>query len=152
MNTSALLIIVSILLFSSTCFGQITASTDPILSLAVSIPPVEIHAEPVDDSPSGDRPIATTADEAFSFHNFFSKNVEYPEIATDNAMEGVVVLRLWVASTGTVEVLGVDRSDYALLDTAVLAAAKELPELRPALVDGQAIGQSVLVPVHFSLK
>lgn len=141
------------LMTASLSYGQVTVSADPeLLPHQVPGSPVELRAVHSDDLRASDRPTACFADAKLDFQSFFATHVKYPELAADNAMEGLVVLRLWVAADGSVKVLGIDRSDYAFLDKAVLEAAQELPSLLPAVIDGQAVGQSVLIPVHFSLE
>lgn len=154
MNTSSLVTILFIC-FTATSFShaQITASSNvnyPLEQLSASSPVLN-NVTP-NNAAVVDRPQACFADSGLNFQRFFATHITYPELAAENAMEGMVILRLWVASDGEVRVLGIDRSDYAFLDIAVLAAAQELPPLLPAIVEGQAVGQSVLVPIHFSLK
>ncbi|MEL7252185.1 MAG: energy transducer TonB [Bacteroidota bacterium] len=153
MNTTTLsTIFLLCLLATSFSLAQTTASIGPGTDYQVSVPTVEIRDLHPNEHQQINRPISNSMGTTFNFHNFFAATVQYPELATNNAMEGTVTLRLWVGSNGTVKILGANHSGYNLLDNAVLEAAEQLPALRPALIDGQAIGQLVLVPVHFFME
>ncbi|MEL7424720.1 MAG: energy transducer TonB [Bacteroidota bacterium] len=153
MNTTTVsTIFLLCLLATSYSFAQTIASVDPVIDHQVSVPTVEIRDLQSNEHQQINRPISSSMGTTFNFHNFFATTVQYPELATNNAMEGTVTLRLWVGSNGTVKILGVNHSGYNLLDDAVLEAAEQLPALRPALIDGQAVGQLVLVPVHFFME
>lgn len=153
MNTTTLSSILLLCLFASTySFGQTSTSVNAAPDDQILTSTVEISALRSDDPQLVNRPISGPAGTKFDFHDFFANVVEYPDIAAANAMEGTVTLRLWVGSNGTVKILGVNESDYYLLDNAVLKAAEHLPKLSPAIVDGQAIGQLVLIPVHFYME
>ena len=137
---------------TSFSFGQTTASIDGISSHHILTPTVEVRELRSTEYPIINRPISNATGAKFDFHTFFANTVQYPELATNNAMEGTVTLHLWVGSDGSVKILEVDDSGYRLLDNAVLKAAEQLPSLRPAIIDGQAVGQLVLVPVHFYME
>ena len=150
MNYSSLLTIV---FFTFSFFGTLDAQTMAGLTTP-ALPGQSLRNHPTPISAAGvfNRPVACFPDSNLNFRRFFAKEIEYPELASYNAWEGTVVIRLWVASNGDVSVLGIEQSDCPMLDDTVLEAAAQLPNLLPAVVEGQAVGQSLLIPVKFRLQ
>ena len=102
----------------------------------VSLPP---------DAPNADRkdlpPVALNADSP----------IEYPRPLFEEGIEGTVMLRMFVDSTGTLitdstEVF--ESSGYPALDSAALAGAGQLV-FSPPLRDGRPVAASFLQPVDF---
>lgn len=78
--------------------------------------------------------------------------LEYPELAQDYGVEGMVVVRLAVDRDGLI-------TNHRILsglgfgcDEAAVKALKQLPRWQPALRNGQAVASIVNVPLHFSLQ
>ena len=77
--------------------------------------------------------------------------VEYPPALYDQGIEGTVLLRLFVDSTGALVSDSTkiqESSGYPALDSAALAAAPEL-RFAPARRNGVAIASLFLQPIHF---
>ena len=77
--------------------------------------------------------------------------VRYPPALLAQGIEGRVLLRLYVDSTGTVmpdSTRIAESSGYPALDSAALVGAEEL-RFAPALHQGQAIAAHFLQPVQF---
>lgn len=77
--------------------------------------------------------------------------IEYPRPLFDQGIEGSVLLRLYVDSTGVMvpdssRVL--ETSGYPALDSAALAGATDL-KYSPALRDGKPVAATFLQPVEF---
>ena len=89
---------------------------------------------------------------AGSFADFLATNVAYPELAAEYGIEGTVVVRVQVAADGTPTADGLARSVSAPLDEAALAAAARLPRFLPAVVNGQPVARTLMVPFKFSLR
>ena len=75
---------------------------------------------------------------------------EYPESARDAGVEGDVVLRIKVGTSGRVEEIQVLRGVPMLNDAAVEAAARAV--FRPAQHKGRLVACWVVLPVRFTLK
>ncbi len=102
----------------------------------VSLPP---------DQPTADRkdlpPVALNAESP----------IEYPRTLFEQGIEGSVLLRMYVDSTGTLipdstEVF--ESSGYPALDSAAMAGSGQL-RFSPALRDGEPIATAFLQPVDF---
>jgi protein TonB len=77
--------------------------------------------------------------------------VEYPPALYDQGIEGTVLLRLFVDSTGALVSDSTriqESSGYPALDSAALAAAPEL-RFAPARRNDVAIASLFLQPIHF---
>lgn len=77
--------------------------------------------------------------------------VRYPQALYDQGIEGQVLLRLYVDSTGTVipeSTRIAESSGYPALDSAALAGAPDL-RFSPARHQGQPIAAAFLQPVQF---
>jgi protein TonB len=77
--------------------------------------------------------------------------VRYPQALLDQGIEGRVLLRLYVDSTGTLvpdSTRLAESSGYPALDSAAMAGAKEL-KFSPALLQGRPIAAPFLQPVQF---
>lgn len=86
------------------------------------------------------------------FKNFLTENLEYPELASDYAVEGTVVVKVLVNAAGEVSVKGIQQSLFAPLDEAALGAAARLPRMLPAIVDGKPVARTMYIPFKFSLR
>lgn len=102
----------------------------------VSLPP---------DSPNAERkdlpPIALNAESP----------IEYPRALFEQGIEGSVLLRMYVDSTGAMipDSTGVfESSGYPALDSAAVAGAGQL-QFSPALRDGEPVATAFLQPVDF---
>jgi TonB family protein len=78
--------------------------------------------------------------------------LEYPELAREYAIEGMVVIRLTLDSSGLIRNRKVVRSLGFGCDEAALAALANLPRWNPARRTGQKIDSVVYVPIRFSLR
>jgi TonB family protein len=74
----------------------------------------------------------------------------YPEAAREKGVEGVVVLRVGVSSTGAVSHVEVVRGDEVLAGAAVAAA--KLWRYEPARLDDRPLAVSIIVKVPFRLR
>ena len=77
--------------------------------------------------------------------------IEYPRALFEQGIEGSVLLRLYVDSTGTMipdSSIVFETSGYPALDSAALVGAAEL-KFSPALRDGEPVATAFLQPVDF---
>lgn len=102
--------------------------------------------------PSAVRPVPIFSDEHTTFNSFFQAHVSYPAVAQENNIEGMILVDLYINSYGEIQDTRIVESLFGPLDLAVIDAAKQLPLLEPALLNGSPISRVVRVPLAFSLR
>jgi TonB family protein len=108
------------------------------------------HRSPAKGNAAATTPAATTADSPPVAVNPVSP-VEYPAALLAQRIEGRVLLRLYVDSTGTVvpdSNVVAESSGYPALDSAALAGARGL-RFSPALHRGRPVALSFIQPILF---
>lgn len=83
---------------------------------------------------------------------FIGQNVVYPQDAIENRIQGTVMLRFVVSSTGEVTRVEVTRSVDPLLDSEALRVIGSLPRWKPGRQDGNPVPVWFSVPVVFVLR
>ena len=83
---------------------------------------------------------------------FLNDSLQYPELARKNCIEGSVSVEVTIGVDGSVSAARVIESLGFGCDEAVLALMSKMPKWEPALRNGSAIEQKVLVPVRFRLQ
>ncbi len=82
---------------------------------------------------------------------FLTENIQYPEMAAENGIEGVVTLDFMVKSDGSIgEVKVVRMVDPDLEDEAV-RVVKSMPKWNPGIEDGVAVDSWFRLPIKFRL-
>lgn len=79
------------------------------------------------------------------------KNLVYPPEAVRDTVQGMVVVRLLVSETGTIDGAAIVKSDNVLLNDAALAAARKV-EFTPAKMGDKPVKAKVMMPVMFKLR
>ena len=87
-----------------------------------------------------------------SLINWISQNIKYPEAAKQQKIEGRVVLRLVVYSTGKVGEISVIKSDNLLLNDEAVRVAGLMPDWKPGSQHGKKVDVYYMIPVDFRLK
>ena len=80
------------------------------------------------------------------------ENVTYPPDAVDNRIQGTVLLRFVVSSTGEVTRVEVTRKVNPLLDEEALRVISGMPRWKPGKQDGNPVPVWFSVPVVFVLR
>ncbi len=83
---------------------------------------------------------------------FIYDNINYPDIAKENNIQGRVTLRFCVTSKGTVEFVEVVRGVDQSLDNEAIRVIKMLPLWKPGKQGGKPVNVWYSVPVTFQLK
>ena len=83
---------------------------------------------------------------------FLQTNVDYPERAKENNIQGRVFLQFVVTPTGSVGEVRVLRGVDPLLDEAAVAAVRKLSGFRPGRQGGVAVPVWYQVPITFQLR
>lgn len=83
---------------------------------------------------------------------FIAENVEYPELAAENDIQGTVYIRFVVKKTGAVGEVQVTRGVDPLLDDEAVRVVKLLPNFKPGMQGGRAVNVWFSVPIVFQLN
>lgn len=83
---------------------------------------------------------------------FLSDSLQYPELARKNCIEGTVVVEAVIGADGSVSELCIAESLGFGCDEAVLTLMTKMPGWEPAVRNGVAVEQKILVPVRFKLQ
>ena len=84
--------------------------------------------------------------------DWINQNIRYPEAARQQKIEGKVVLRLVVYSTGKVGEISVLRSDNAIFNEEALRMAGIMPDWKPGSQNGKKVDVYYMIPVEFKLR
>ena len=83
--------------------------------------------------------------------NFISGQVQYPESAKADGIEGKVFVEFTISESGEVANAHVIESLHPALDSAAVAAAMSMPAWAPATKEGKAIATTITLPVSVPL-
>jgi protein TonB len=83
---------------------------------------------------------------------YLLSNVNYPDVARENGIEGTVYIRFVVTKSGKVGETQVMKSADPLLDEAALKVVKSLPTWSPGKINGNAVNVWFIVPIKFKLE
>ena len=111
------------------------------------------------ESPAQDNEVYETVDQLPEFPggmeamiDFLSKNVNYPEEAFKNNVQGRVLVRFVVDKTGQVSDIQVVRSVSEELDAEALRVCEMLPNFIPGMKDGKPVSVYYTLPIMFKLS
>lgn len=83
---------------------------------------------------------------------FLRENVNYPYLAAQNGIEGMVTVRFIVTSTGSIDKVEVVRSVHGVLDEEAIRVVKEMPDWIPGSQRGKKVSVYFSLPVRFTLQ
>jgi TonB family protein len=98
----------------------------------------------------GQMPILPGNEEAL--YDYIGRNLHYPDSARVNGVQGKVVLRFYVTSSGNVTGHEVIKSVSHDLDAEALRVIRTITRFEPGYKDGKAVTVLYEVPVSFVLK
>lgn len=133
-NTPYFLHIVAILLSAQPSFGQ----NQPLLASA-----------------SQTIETAALSNQQASFPNlgnYLDDNLEYPELALKNAVEGTVTVEALIGETGEIKSLSLYQGIGFGCDETVMKLVSNMPNWQPAVKNGQQVPQKVFIRVRFKLE
>ena len=87
-----------------------------------------------------------------ALNRFLSSNMNYPQIARENGIEGRVIVQFVVTKNGTVGEVKVLRSVDRDLDKEAIRLCKSLPKFIPGKKDGQDVNVWYTIPIIFKLR
>jgi len=85
------------------------------------------------------------------FRNYIQKNLDYPLIAKENGIEGIVYTKFIVDKDGSVKNVDILRGVDPELDQATVVAIRESPRWEPGKQRGIPVRVSVTMPIAFVL-
>lgn len=83
---------------------------------------------------------------------FINDNINYPELAKENNIQGKVILRFCVTYKGTVDQVSIVRGVDPTLDQEAVRVVKMLPLWKPGKQGGKPVNVWYSLPVSFVLK
>ena len=84
-------------------------------------------------------------------HKHIAKTVNYPEVAIENNVSGMVVVNFIVDKQGNITEVRVVRSVHPALDAEAIRVVKLLPQFIPGTQLGRAVRVQYNLPVRFTL-
>ena len=82
---------------------------------------------------------------------FVSQNTKYPEIALENGVQGIVLVRFIIECDGSILFLRVEESPSEELSKAAIRVVKSMPKWKPAMKDGHPVRSSFRIPISFRI-
>lgn len=136
------------------------ASTDELVESNVDAEAVEVIEE-VQEEVQEEAPqeVFVVVEEMPSFPGgdaellkFIYENIQYPEIAKENNIQGKVIMRFCVTYKGTVDQVSVSRGVDPSLDEEAVRVIKMLPLFKPGKQGGKPVNVWYSLPISFQLK
>jgi TonB family protein len=82
---------------------------------------------------------------------FISKNVQYPEVALENGIQGSVFIRFIVDKFGCIEQTKIIKSPHWSFNIAAKRVIKAMPPWIPGYIDGEIVEMVMTAPIKFKL-
>ena len=83
---------------------------------------------------------------------YIAQNIQYPEIAKENGIQGKVFVQFVVNQKGEVEQVKVVRGVDPSLDKEAVRVIQSLPKWKPGSQRGKPVKVSFTVPINFQLN
>lgn len=129
---------------------------------------VSQHSKQVDAAPTAQvREEKTTASQAeqkakansapefqggnYALTSYIAQHIHYPPAAAEKKIQGKVVVKLTISSTGQVSNAEIVQSVDPMLDAEALRLCKSLPRFTPARRNGQPVASTMSIPINFRL-
>lgn len=84
--------------------------------------------------------------------SYLGKNLQYPDLAKDMDVQGVVFVRFVVEPDGSINEVTVIRGVFDALDREAIRVIKEMPQWNPGLQNGRAVRVYYTIPIRFELR
>ncbi|MBP8959944.1 MAG: TonB family protein [Bacteroidales bacterium] len=84
--------------------------------------------------------------------DFIYANIQYPETAKKNNIQGTVTIRFCVTSKGTIDKVSVLRGADPSLDEEAMRIVKILPRWQPGKQGGKPVNVWYIIPIKFALQ
>ena len=87
-----------------------------------------------------------------AYMKYLAENVRYPVIAQENGIQGLVVARYRILSTGKADFIDIVEGVDPSLDKEVQRIIEQMPDWTPTTIDGEATTSARSLPVVFRLQ
>jgi len=87
-----------------------------------------------------------------ALHQYLAKNIDYPELAIENDIQGTVYLRFVVTKSGKIGDVQLVRGIDPLLDEEAIRVVKKMPKFKPGMQAGRKVPVWFSLPVVFVLN
>ncbi|GHV29511.1 hypothetical protein FACS1894177_00520 [Bacteroidia bacterium] len=87
-----------------------------------------------------------------ALQKWLSSNIEYPKIASEQGIQGKVVVRFIIRSDGSVDDVQIVKSLDPACDEEALRVIKMMPKWNPGKENGKAVSVYYNLPVTFKLE
>jgi TonB family protein len=87
-----------------------------------------------------------------ALRKYISNNIEYPQVAQDNGIQGKVYVTFVVSKDGSVANARIARGVDPALDKEALRVVNSLPKWKPGKQRGENVNVSYTVPINFALQ
>ncbi len=87
-----------------------------------------------------------------ALYRFIAENIDYPEEAIQNEIEGTVYVRFVVTYKGKVDKVQIFRGVDPLLDEEAVRVVKKLPPFKPGMQAGHPVNVWFILPITFKLS
>lgn len=81
--------------------------------------------------------------------NFIQQNLQYPEIALENGIQGTVVAQFIVEADGSLSNISIVKDIRGDCGKEVLRLVKMMPKWEPATIDSETVRDTIVFPVKF---
>lgn len=83
---------------------------------------------------------------------FLSANIQYPEAAQKNEIQGRVILKFVVSKDGSIDNITVEKSVSKDLDEEAIRVVKKMPKWVPGIKDNLKVNCYCVLPINFKLS
>jgi len=87
-----------------------------------------------------------------ALQQYIADNTQYPEVAKENNIQGRVIVRFCVTSTGSVNQISIFKGVDPELDEEAMRVVSTLPTFKPGRQGGKPVPVWFIVPINFQLK
>ena len=87
----------------------------------------------------------------YALSSYIARHLHYPAAAAEKNIQGKVVVKLTISSTGQVSNAEIVQSVDPMLDAEALRLCRSLPRFTPARRNGQPVASTMTIPINFRL-
>lgn len=87
-----------------------------------------------------------------SLYEYFSLNLKFPEKAKEDSVTGTVLVEFVVSEKGKIEKIKVIKGLSTELDIEAKRLISEMPDWKPASINGKCVSTKLTLPLSFSLE
>ena len=99
----------------------------------------------------GDNSTRSYMSKSFEMNKFISQNLQYPQTALENGIQGVVYLQFIIQVDGKISDIAVIRSVDSQLTEEAIRVVKLMPRWIPAMDNGKPVVSKQSIPIRFKI-